>query len=77
MGKLNENYRNLPESYLFSRVEQKIEEFQTAHPERPVVRLSIGDVTRPLAPAVCRAMAGAAREMGTAPGVHGYGPEQG
>ncbi len=74
---INTNYQNLEDSYLFSTVARKQREFQAAHPEAEVIRLSIGDVTLPLAPAVIEAMHRAVDEMGTKEGFHGYGPEQG
>lgn len=74
---INRNYQNLEDSYLFSTVARKQREFQEAHPDKKVIRLSIGDVTLPLAPAVIEAMHKAVDEMGTKEGFHGYGPEQG
>ena len=74
---INQNYRNLKPSYLFSDIAKKVAAYQTAHPEADVIRLGIGDVTRPLCPAVVEAMAGAVAEMGRAETFHGYGPEQG
>lgn len=75
--KINTNYQNLEDSYLFSTVARKQREYQEAHPDKKVIRLSIGDVTLPLAPAVIEAMHKAVDEMGTKEGFHGYGPEQG
>ena len=75
--KINENFLKIESSYLFSTVAKKQREYQAAHPEADVIRLSIGDVTKPLAPAVIKAMHKAVDEMGTAEGFHGYGPEQG
>ena len=75
--KLRESYRNLPETYLFSQVNRRVRQYEAEHPDRPVIRLSIGDVTLPLPAAVAEAMEKASREMGTASGFHGYGPEQG
>lgn len=77
MAKVNENFLKLPGSYLFSTVAKKAAEFQAAHPDRELIKMSIGDVTKPLAPSVVRAMKKASEEMGTAEGFHGYGPEQG
>jgi LL-diaminopimelate aminotransferase len=74
---INKNYQNLEDSYLFSTVARKQREYQEAHPDKKVIRLSIGDVTLPLAPAVIDAMHKAVDEMGTKEGFHGYGPEQG
>lgn len=75
--KINKNYQNVADSYLFSTVARKQREFQEAHPDKKVIRLSIGDVTLPLAPVVIEAMHKAVDEMGTKEGFHGYGPEQG
>ena len=77
MVKVNENFLKLPGSYLFSEVARRISVYSAAHPQAEIIKLSIGDVTRPLAPAVIQAMHKAVDEMGTAEGFHGYGPEQG
>ncbi len=77
MVKINENYLKLPGSYLFSEVARRIAAYTAAHPQAKITKLSIGDVTRPLVPAVIEAMHKAVDEMGTAEGFHGYGPEQG
>ena len=77
MAKINDNYLKLPGAYLFSTVARKAEEFAAAHPDRELIKMSIGDVTKPLAPAVTEAMHKAVDEMGTAEGFRGYGPEQG
>ena len=77
MVKINENYGKLPGSYLFSEVARRISAYTAAHPEAKIIKLSIGDVTRPLVPAVTGAMHRAVDEMGTFEGFHGYGPEQG
>ena len=58
-------------------INHRVAAFQQAHPDREVIRLGIGDVTRPLAKSVVKAMRDAVQEMGTAEGFHGYGPEQG
>lgn len=75
--KINANYQNLEESYLFSTVNRKAREYQAANPDKKVIKLSIGDVTIPLCPAVTEAMHKAVDEMSTKEGFHGYGPEQG
>ena len=77
MAKVNENYLKLPGSYLFSTVAKKAAAYTEANPDKEVIKMSIGDVTKPLAPAVIEAMHKAVDEMGTAEGFHGYGPEQG
>ena len=75
--KINEHYLELEDSYLFSTVARKQREYQQAHPEKKVIRLSIGDVTLPLAPVVIEAMEKAVQEMGQKETFRGYGPEQG
>ena len=75
--KINENYLNLAESYLFSIIAKKVEDFSAANPASRVIRLGIGDVTLPLAPAVTAAMQRAVSEMGSADTFRGYGDEQG
>ena len=77
MVKVNENFLKLPGSYLFSEVARRINAYTAAHPEATIIKLSIGDVTQPLVPAVLQAMHGAVDEMGTVEGFRGYGPEQG
>ena len=77
MTKVNQNFLKLPGSYLFSEVARRISVYSAAHPEAKIIKLSIGDVTRPLVPAVIEAMHQAVTEMGTFEGFHGYGPEQG
>ena len=77
MAKVNENYNKLPGSYLFSTIAKKLAAYQEAHPEKNMIKMGIGDVTRPLVPAVIEAMHKAVDEMGTAEGFRGYGPEQG
>ena len=75
--KMNQHYNELKASYLFVDINHRVAAFQQAHPDREVIRLGIGDVTRPLAKSVVKAMQDAVQEMGTAEGFHGYGPEQG
>ena len=77
MAKMNQNYQKLPGSYLFSEIARRVNEYATANPEAKLIRMGIGDVTRPLVPAVIEAMHSAVDEMGTFEGFHGYGPEQG
>lgn len=77
MSKINENYLKLPGSYLFSEIARRVNEYAKANPDAKLIRMGIGDVTRPLAPAVIKAMHEAVDEMGTLNGFHGYGPEQG
>ena len=75
--KINANYQNLEQSYLFTNINRKVAAYQAANPEKKIIRLGIGDVTRPLCPAVIDAMHAAVSEMGTAKTFRGYGPEQG
>lgn len=74
---INENYKNLEASYLFSTIARKVKEFSEKNPDKKIIRLGIGDVTRPLCKSVVEAMKKAVDEMGTFEGFHGYGPEQG
>lgn len=77
MTRLNENYLKLPGSYLFSEIAKRVAAFKEAHPGEQVISLGIGDVSRPLVPAVVAALHQASDEMGAAETFHGYGPEQG
>lgn len=73
----NENYKNIADNYLFSTVARKIAAYTAEHPESPVIKLSIGDVTLPLAPAVISALHSAVDDMARKETFKGYGPEQG
>lgn len=77
MVQINPNFSKLPGSYLFSEIGRRVAAYSRENPDAPLIRLGIGDVTRPLVPAVTQAMARAVAEMGTPGGFHGYGPEQG
>ena len=77
MAHINQEYLKLPGSYLFSTVGRKQREYQAAHPEAKVIRLSIGDVTLPLAPVILDAMHKAVDEMGQAESFKGYAPDLG
>ncbi|HKE10788.1 MAG TPA: LL-diaminopimelate aminotransferase [Myxococcota bacterium] len=77
MARINEHYRKLRSGYLFPEIGRRVKAFQEAHPKARVIRLGIGDVTLPLAPAIVDAFRGAVDEMATAEGFRGYGPEQG
>ena len=77
MFKLNENYLKLPGSYLFSTIAKKVAAFQESHPDREIIRLGIGDVTQPIAPAIIDALHKAVDEMGHAETFHGYAPDLG
>lgn len=74
---VNEHYQKLARSYLFTDIAKGIREFQEAHPDREVIKLGIGDVTRPLPPAVIEALHKATDDMADPASFHGYGPEQG
>ena len=74
---VNENYLKLPGNYLFSEIAKRVAIYTAENPDKDIIRLGIGDVTRPLPPAVITAMHKAVDEMGTLEGFHGYGPEQG
>lgn len=74
---INRNYLNLQDSYLFARVSQKVKQYQEQNPDKKIIRLGIGDVTLPLAPAVVRAMQSASAEMGNAETFRGYGDYEG
>ena len=73
----NPNFQKLPAGYLFPEIGRRVRAFAAAHPEAPVIRLGIGDVTEPLAPAIVAAMHAAVDEMGQRATFRGYGPEQG
>lgn len=75
--KLNEQYRTLEKSYLFSDIAHRVAEFQKENPEVDVIRMGIGDVTRPLGEKIVDEMVAGAKEQGKAESFHGYGPEQG
>lgn len=77
MIRINENYRKLKASYLFSDIAKRVSAFQEANPYKSIIRLGIGDVTEPLPEACRQAFHDAVEEMGTEDGFHGYGPEQG
>ena len=77
MFKLNENYQKLPGSYLFSTIAKKVNAFAEANPDKKIIRMGIGDVTQPLAPAVIDALHAAVDEMGNAETFHGYAPDLG
>ena len=77
MIEVNDNFRLLPVSYLFSEVGRRIAAFKAENPGKEVIRMDIGDVTTPLFPSVVKAMHEAVDEMSTVEGFRGYGPEQG
>lgn len=77
MALVNEHFLKLPGSYLFSDIAKKVNTFKITHPRQRLIRLGIGDVTRPLPAACIEAMHKAVDEMADAATFHGYGPEQG
>lgn len=77
MVRINENYLKLPGSYLFSTIGKKVEAFTKANPDRKIIRLGIGDVTQPIAPALIEALHSAVEEMGRSETFHGYAPDLG
>ncbi len=77
MYSINDNFLKLQKSYLFADIAQRVQTYHEAHPEVKLIRLGIGDVTQPLAPAVIEALHKAVDEMGTEATFRGYGPEHG
>jgi LL-diaminopimelate aminotransferase len=77
MIRINENYTKLKASYLFSDIAKRVSAFQQANPDKPVIRLGIGDVTEPLPPVCIEALHAATDEMSKRATFKGYGPEQG
>lgn len=77
MYKINDNYLKLPGSYLFSTIAKKVNAYTEANPDKKVIRLGIGDVTLPLAPAVIQALHSAVDEMADAATFKGYAPDLG
>ena len=77
MFKINENYLKLPGSYLFSTIGKKVAAYQEAHPDKSIIRLGIGDVTQPLAPAIISSLHSAVDEMADAKTFRGYAPDLG
>ena len=77
MAYANGFYCNLKETYLFTEIAHRVNDYTAAHPEKKIIRLGIGDVTLPLAPVVIEALHKAVDEMGVKETFRGYGPEQG
>lgn len=75
--KTNTNYQNIADSYLFSTVAKKVNEFAAKYPDKKIIKLGIGDVTLPLCKEIVKALKNASEEMGIKESFHGYGPEQG
>ena len=74
---LNHHIAGMPAGYLFAEIARRVKEYEAAQPDSRVIRMGIGDVTRPLAPSVARAFADAALGMATVEGFYGYGPDGG
>ena len=74
---INSNYKNIAETYLFSEIALRVKKFSEQNPDAQIIRMGIGDVTRPLCSSAVNALKKAADEMGTKEGFKGYGPEQG
>lgn len=77
MFKVNENYLKLPGSYLFSTIGKKVAAYTQENPDKKIIRLGIGDVTQPLAPAIIESLHGAVDEMAHAETFKGYAPDLG
>ena len=77
MFQVNDNFQKLPGSYLFSTIAKKVSAYQQENPDKSLIRLGIGDVTQPLAPAIIKALHAAVDEMGAAETFHGYAPDLG
>jgi LL-diaminopimelate aminotransferase len=77
MIRINENYTKLKASYLFSDIAKRVNAYVAAHPDKPVIKLGIGDVTEPLPAACIEALHAATNEMADRATFKGYGPEQG
>lgn len=77
MARINDNYLKLQAGYLFPEISRRINEFTQANPQAQVIRLGIGDVTKPLVPAVLKAFHEGVDDMAQGASFHGYGPEQG
>ena len=77
MATINKNYLKLPGSYLFSTIGKKVREYSETNPSAEIIRLGIGDVTQPIAPAIIEALHGAVDEMGDASTFKGYAPDLG
>lgn len=77
MAKINDNYLKLPGSYLFSEIDRRVTEFTSNNPDKKIIKLGIGDVTKPLTPSILKALHSAVDEMGIAETFKGYGPYRG
>lgn len=77
MLKINENYKNLKQSYLFAGIAKRVAEYSAQNPEKKIIRMGIGDVTLPLCKAVIKGLESGVADMASAETFKGYGPEQG
>ncbi len=77
MAQINDHYLKLKAGYLFPEIGRRVREFSSNHPDAPIIKMGIGDVTEPLAPAIVQAMHAAVDEMGVRETFRGYGPENG
>lgn len=74
---INDNFLNLSNNYLFAEIAKRVKSYKESHPQANIISLGIGDVTRPLVPAVIDAMHAAVEEMASKATFRGYGPERG
>ena len=74
---VNQHYNKLQASYLFSDIAKRVSRYQQENPDKSIIKLGIGDVTKPLPPACIEAFHRAVDEMAVEEGFRGYGPEQG
>ena len=74
MIRINDNFIKLPASYLFSEIARRVETFASTHKGEPIIRMGIGDVTRPICPAAVEAMHKAVADEADASTFKGYGP---
>ncbi len=77
MIRMNENYKSLQGSYLFAEIAKRIKEYQASHPDQSIIRLGIGDVTRPLTPSIIEGLKRGVEDMAKPDTFKGYGPDQG
>ncbi|MCR5311507.1 MAG: LL-diaminopimelate aminotransferase [Lachnospiraceae bacterium] len=75
--KINKDYLNLPENYLFSEIASRVKKYGAEHPEAKIIRLGIGDVTKPIAAPILKALDNAVSEMGSKETFRGYAPDKG
>ena len=77
MAVINENYLLIKSNYIFAEIDQRVEKYQNDNPDADIIRMGIGDVTRPLPQAVIEKFTEAVKEMGEAETFQGYGPYRG